>query len=134
MIYLTWDDGPSQLAITVFCVVIVMIMIGWLWALWRSYNSHSSYASRSRCRPRCKSCCRCKCCFCCCHLLGGRYKYYPWDCLRDFFKFLCCGCCKKGYNECEKCPSYCETENETSSLPFGNRVVHIQPSMQQKVS
>ncbi|CAF2118434.1 unnamed protein product [Rotaria magnacalcarata] len=102
MLWYTWDDRPSQLAITAFAVAISMMTIGWLWAVWRAFVGpnrcfHVKWCLKKR---RC-----CKLCYCCCHIVCTKYKRYPWECLWDFWRYFCCCCGCKSYAEYESCPT-----------------------------
>ncbi|CAF4400435.1 unnamed protein product, partial [Rotaria magnacalcarata] len=135
MLWVTWYDGPSQLGITVVSVVIVMIAIGWCWALWRSCSSHESESS---CIPRCscfapkgcqysRGCCHYRCCFCLFHIFCGKYTWYPWACIRDFWKYLCCMFCNTNLSVYDHCPAACETAKWSKTPSKSNRVTTIQP-------
>ncbi|CAM2716009.1 unnamed protein product [Rotaria socialis] len=132
MLWYTWDARPSQLAVTAFAVAVSMMTIGWLWAVWRACflkgadGGCSCYAFQDQNRCHCpkwllKKLCCCKLCYCCCHIVCGKYTYYPWACLRDFWKYFCCCCCGKSYEQYKSCPrSFSIAGMELP--PFNNRV------------
>ena len=112
-------EGPSNLTVITFAVVIAMSVIGWSWAFYRSYFSSES---KNKCCTQflqCKwpsKCCSLKCCSCIRKFLCRKYKYYPWCC----FYYCCCrNCCPS--NACEKYSVHEDdvkpTNSKNSALP-----------------
>lgn len=93
-IWFTLPEGPSQLTIVVFSVVIAMVFIGWCWAVYRSYSADES----SRDALKKYSCCRkilgCSSCKICYPSRNGclwkKYKFYPWCCIYRRCMRRCC--------------------------------------------